>query len=404
MARKLKPKKFKPSKKSIFSGKALLFVLAFAIIGTIALIISNAASSSTVEPEEGTQSGGATVVSDSTASGGQAVRFASPVTNPPVSLPSPGTWTNATGTLANLPSECGNLTMLSAVPGTNKIVAGVARRGLWASTNSGATWTQMPGSTIIPNRAMTIIYDPNNSNIFWEVGIYNGQGVFKTTDGGATFTRLGTVEHNDFLSIDFTDSNRQTLLAGGHEQTRTLYKSTNGGSSWTNIGANLPAGTATSGTPMVFGPQTYVINLTDNRYGTVGQYRTTDGGTTWTRTSTVETRGLPLVTANGTIYLQIGQFNSDRLLKSSNQGATWTEVGSGLTGVTPIELPDGRIVSASSTNLLVSSDGGVSWTSFGAQLPYTPANIMYSPSEGAFYISRWDCGNVVLPNAIMRLR
>ncbi len=48
------------------------------------------------------------------------------------------TWINVTGNLANMPSECGNLTMLSAVPGGNSIIAGVAQKGLWVNT-TGST-------------------------------------------------------------------------------------------------------------------------------------------------------------------------------------------------------------------------------------------------------------------------
>src|SRR5579864_2417619 len=52
------------------------------------------------------------------------------------------TWVNVTGNLANMASECGNLTMVSAVPNSNTIIAGVALDGLWANT-TGTTWSQM---------------------------------------------------------------------------------------------------------------------------------------------------------------------------------------------------------------------------------------------------------------------
>ena len=52
-------------------------------------------------------------------------------------LPLAAQWTNVTGDLAELPSECGNLCLLSVVPGQDKIIAGVAKRGLWQSTEGG---------------------------------------------------------------------------------------------------------------------------------------------------------------------------------------------------------------------------------------------------------------------------
>src|SRR5438105_446083 len=84
-------------------------------------------------------------------------------------------WLNVTGNLADLPSECGNLCLLSAVPGQDKIIAGIARRGLWQTTDGGVSWQplgQSPGSDAIVNRPSRILYDPANANIFWESGIY----------------------------------------------------------------------------------------------------------------------------------------------------------------------------------------------------------------------------------------
>ena len=48
-------------------------------------------------------------------------------------------WTNATGNLAYKVSVCGNLTLLSAVPDSPRLIAGIAERDLWVNT-SGATW------------------------------------------------------------------------------------------------------------------------------------------------------------------------------------------------------------------------------------------------------------------------
>src|SRR5579864_5140063 len=145
-------------------------------------------------------------------------------------------WTNVTSNLANMQSECGNLTLLSAVPHSNAVIAGVARQGLWISNDAGASWQPLgtgKGSARITNRASWISYDPVNPARFYESGAYN-DGVFATGDSGATFGQLGSVKHNDFVSVDYTDPERKTLLAGGHEQSRTVWKSNDGGKSWTN--------------------------------------------------------------------------------------------------------------------------------------------------------------------------
>jgi photosystem II stability/assembly factor-like uncharacterized protein len=312
-----------------------------------------------------------------------------------------GPWMNVTGNLANMPSECGNLTILSPVPGSDTIVAGVALKGLWANS-SGTTWSQLgtgTGSAVITNRPSWIVHDAANAGVFWESGIYNGGGVYKTTNGGNTFSRLGSVAHNDYVSVDFSDPNRQTLLAGGHEQSQTVYKSTNGGQAWTNIGLNLPANTKFSGNPVILNTQTYLVNAQGWGGGSAGIYRTTNGGTSWQQVSALGPSGPPLVTSSGAIYWNLGS----SLLKSTDSGSTWVQVGSGLQPVPPIELPDGTLASLGANNLVVSADGGATWTALGPTLPYTPQGLIYSSNRKAFFIWRWDCGEIVLPNAIMRM-
>jgi hypothetical protein len=309
------------------------------------------------------------------------------------------TWLNVTGNLASMPSECGNLTMLSAVPGTDSIIAGVAQKGLWI--NSGATtWTQLgtgAGSDVITNRPSWIVYDPAHPGTFWESGIYNGGGIYRTTNAGSTFQRLGSISHNDYVSVDLGDPNRQTLLAGGHEQTQTIYKSTNGGSSWTNIGVNMPAGTKFTTQPILIDAQTYVVNSQGWGTGTPGIYRTTNGGASWQQVSTASPNGAPLITSNGTIYWN----NGGSLMKSSDHGQTWTSVGSGLQAVTPIQLPDGRLATLAGNSVAISTNEGGTWTPITPTVPFQAAGLIYA--RQGFFIWKWDCGNIVLPDAIQRL-
>jgi photosystem II stability/assembly factor-like uncharacterized protein len=311
------------------------------------------------------------------------------------------TWVNVTGNLANMPSECGNMSFLSSTPGSPAVIAGIALRGLWRNT-SGTTWVQLgtgAGSDTITNRATWIEFDRTTPGVFWESGIYNGGGIFKTADNGNTFTRQGSIIHNDYVSVDMSDPGRQTLLAGGHEQGQTVYRSTNGGATWTNIGTTMPVPTKHTTHPLVVGPQTYVVNSSGWGAGTGGIFRTTNGGASWQQVSTQEPIGPPLVTTDGTIYW----LNWDVLVKSTDGGATWTRVGSNLQPVSPIQLPDGRIAAVRSDTPVASSDGGVTWTAIGPAMPYAPHGIAYSASRQAMFIWRSDCGGVVPANAVMQL-
>jgi photosystem II stability/assembly factor-like uncharacterized protein len=316
-------------------------------------------------------------------------------------------WVNATGNLANMPSECGNLTLVSAIPNSDAVVAGVAQKGLWANT-SGTTWSHLgdgAGSATITNRPSWIAYDPAHPGTFWESGIYNGGAVYKTSNNGNTFQLLGSSSipdypYSDYVSVDFTDPNRQTLLAGGHERRQTVWRSTNGGQSWTNVGLNLPGDTNFSSVPLVIDSQVHVVSTAGYAGGTSGIFRTTNGGTSWQLVYTGGAYGPPLMTSNGTIYWTDG----NGLIKSTDAGLTWIQVGSNLQGgIRPIEMPDGTLAAVGNSTVRISTDGGSSWSPVGPAMPFSPASLTYSLNRQAFFISHWDCNGVVPPDAIMKL-
>jgi hypothetical protein len=314
-------------------------------------------------------------------------------------------WVNVTANLANMPSECGNLCLLSVVPGQDKIIAGIAKQGLWQTSNGGATWTQLgqgAGSDPIINRPSRIVYDPVNPAIFWESGIYNSFGVYRTGDGGEVFRHLGKITHDDYVSIDFSDAKRLTLLAGGHEQSQKVWKSVDGGQTWTNIGANLPSGSKFSSNPLLLDATTYLVNCSGWGKGTGGVFRTTDAGATWKQVSALEANGAPLVASDNTIYWPLVY---DRgVIRSTDKGETWTQAcGSGaIKGSRLIELPDTRLAVTGNKCVKISSDKGTTWTQAGDPAPIQPAGVVYSPARQAFYIWNWDCGNKVLPEGIFR--
>lgn len=103
------PELFKPKIKSLLKNrglnntKPLLFILFFALIGTIALFVTRAAApNASIEPEQGNPSRTDLVVNDSTASGGKAVRFnADTITTAPATQ---GTWTSPEGAVIEVNS------------------------------------------------------------------------------------------------------------------------------------------------------------------------------------------------------------------------------------------------------------------------------------------------------------
>ena len=96
---------------------------------------------------------------------------------------------------------------------------------------------------------------------------------------------------------------------------------------------------------------------------------------------------------------------SDRgVIRSTDQGRTWSQVcGPGtLKGSHLIELPDGRLAGVFGKGVKVSADHGATWTAVLDPTPFQPAGVVYAPARQAFFVWQWDCGNIVLTNAILR--
>jgi hypothetical protein len=327
-------------------------------------------------------------------------------------VPATGAWNNATGNLANMSSECGNLGLVSAQPGTDMVVAGVAQHGLWATHDGGQTWTALgsgSGSATITNRISSIVWDPDDPTTFWESGSYNGGGVYKTTDNGETFEQLGDVTHSDSVSVDLSDPDRKTLLAGAHETAQKLNLSRDGGNTWNDIGATLPADSGYCTSTLVLDSQKFLVGCSGNGNGI---YRTEDGGDTWTHVGTTPVWPQPLVASDGSIYWESSQSG---LQKGDAAGSAFSQIVDGNTATLVIppttlaELPDGRIVVMGKDHLQSSGDGGVTWMPLGDPLPVSgggydgASGVTYSEKTKTFFIWRWTCTNNVAPDAIMSL-
>lgn len=321
---------------------------------------------------------------------------------PAVTEAPPPQWVNTTGNLANLASECGNLTLLSARPCTDEIIAGVAQQGLFMTHDGGATWNPLGtgvGSAVITNRPSSIVYDPEHPAVFWESGIYNGGGVYRTDDGGVTFVQLGDFGHNDLVSVDFSDPERNTLLAGSHEQTQRLMYSNDGGQSWTDLGPNLPADSNFSSAPLVLDANTFLVGACGYADGTCGVFRSTDTGVTWQNTAPdLAVVARPLWAADDAIYWST--IYDSGIARSDDHGESWMKVADGIVSGHPVALADGRIMDVTVDHVVVSADGGMTWTPVGEPLPFKPAGVTFSASTKTMYVWQWDCGDIVLPNAI----
>jgi photosystem II stability/assembly factor-like uncharacterized protein len=321
-----------------------------------------------------------------------------------------GVWVNVTGSLATLAKGGGDLSTISPVPNSKRLIAGIGTKGLWATDDNEKTWTQLgtAGPQIINNDPTAIIYDPDHPEVFWESGIY-GDGAFRTDDAGQTFKLLGNAAHCDLISVDFTDSARQTILRGAHETRNVLWLSKDGGSNWTDIGGKLPSNSSFSTLPLIIDTKTFLVGSCGNTQQPCGLFRSTNGGTTWTTASTDGPVARPLWASDGTIYWSL---YGGGMITSTDNGKTWNHTSDGpvptFYSASPVELPDRRIVTLSQGFPIATADQGKTWKKIGGPLPFPGQNcgtysIAYSATTNAFFLNHNDCSGHISSDALWRL-
>jgi photosystem II stability/assembly factor-like uncharacterized protein len=315
--------------------------------------------------------------------------------DPPVE----GEWTITTSNLTDV-KGCG-VHMVSAKPDEDMLIAGVT--ALLASRDGGASWQPLgtgEDSTFIENRPFMILYDPDDSETFWEAGAYSW-GVYKTTDKGETFSQVGDVFHSDNVSVDFTDSRRRTLLSGAHEQGHTLFFSADGGEEWEDIGPKLPSNVNSCSYPLVLDTDTFLVPCSNFGMGIGGIFRTIDRGENWTQVSSVAGGGNALVASDGAIYWA-GE--SGQIQRSDDRGETWQVIASGfLNNMKIIELPDGSLATMTQQYVVVSADRGETWHPVTVALPKRdPSGLTYSMFQKAFYVWWGGCEDTVPSDALAR--
>jgi photosystem II stability/assembly factor-like uncharacterized protein len=160
---------------------------------------------------------------------------------------------------------------------------------------------------------------------------------------------------------------------------------------WKNIGPTMPSGLGFCTTTLIVDSSTFLVGCAASWSGAAGAIlRTTDGGGSWSSVMASGVVGQPLWASDGTLYWAA---EGGGIFKSTDQGKTWTEPANASTAgqVRPIELPDGRIVSAAAQQIVISADHGSTWTNVGTPMPYAPTGLSYSPFRSAFYIWYFVC-------------
>ncbi len=310
--------------------------------------------------------------------------------------------------------------------------------GVWKTTDYGRTWVpifddQQTGSV------GCIAVAPSDPNIIY-VGsgeglqrpdLSVGDGIYKSTDAGKTWIHLGLRDGQQIPQIAVDPRNPDHLLVAvaghpyGPNEERGIFRSTDGGKSFTKV---LYKDENTGGADVVIDPshpEVAYAALWEARQGPWenaawngtggGIFKSTDGGRNWQQLK----KGLPegIIQAN----LAVSASSAKRLLasvaangvvnlyRSDDAGESWTiatsdprpagRIGGGDLSVPRIDPQNPNVIYVASTVCWKSTDGGKTWTAFrGAPGGDDTQNIWINPTNSDVILLGYDQGAIITVN------
>ena len=260
----------------------------------------------------------------------------------------------------------GRIAALDAVHEGNRltIYVGSASGGVWKSSNGGTTFKPIFDEESVQSIGAVTI-DPKDPKVIW-VGtgeswtrnsVSIGDGIYKSTDGGETWTNMGLRDSERIVKIlvDPTDSKTVYACVPGKlwsdSNERGVYRTNDGGKTWTKVLAGPSASTGCSMLSMdPRNSKVLFAGLWDFRRkgwtfrsggetpessSASGLFRSTDGGGTWSELTAQNAKGLP-PKPWGRVAVTVAPSNADvvyafieavpphnALYRSADGGRTW---------------------------------------------------------------------------------
>ncbi len=243
----------------------------------------------------------------------------------------------------------------------NVFYFGGVEGGVWKSTDYGLSWTNVTDGKIpgIADPIGALAVAPSNPSVIYagtgEADIRGdfdtGAGVYKTTDAGKSWSYAGLRETHMIAKLVIDPRNPNVVYAAsmGHvfkaNADRGIFKTTDGGATWRKI---LFVNEGTGGVDLAMDPHDSKVlyaamwqaqrtpwALTSGGPGS-GLYKTLDGGAHWTKissnrgfaTGVLGKIGVAVATTNPKIVYAIVQARDGGVFRSNDGGATWKRVNS----------------------------------------------------------------------------
>ncbi|MBK8646636.1 MAG: hypothetical protein IPN16_08885 [Gemmatimonadetes bacterium] len=248
----------------------------------------------------------------------------------------------------------GRMADIEGVAGDPSILyAGSASGGIWKSLNAGTTWTPIFDKQSVQSIG-DLAVDPTNHEVVYvgtgEGNVRNsvsfGDGVYKTTDGGRTWTHLGLrdTRHIPRVVINPKDPRKVYVAAIGHafgpNEERGVFMTEDGGETWKK---SLYTDNRHGASDLDIDPQNPNILYAglwyfDRKQWTHrsgdengGVYRSTDGGRSWQKM----TKGLPklmgrigikVAPSSPNVVYVVAETREGYVFRSDDHGETWHKV------------------------------------------------------------------------------
>jgi len=339
-------------------------------------------------------------------------------------------------------STSGRVSAIAVSPtDAQQILVGGPTSGIWRSTNGGTSFSPV-ADNLTDVSIGSIAFAPSNAAIVYAGAgdasnrAYFGAGVLKSTDGGATWTKVSDASLPGFgvirqVLVDPTDPNTVYAIQYNRINTTTnntvaggFYRSTNGGVTWTKTLNGLFRNMALKpGTP-----QTIYMGVTRNDSAATapGVYRSTDGGQTWNlvytapfANNTSDVRVAVTAADAQKVYVYAGGRDTGggqlllRVEVSSDGGGTWSNRGT-RTDIDGGQFDYNTYISVSPANantiligsrdIFRSTDGGLTFTNIVGNFAapnfdnYTPATATTHSDQQVAVFAPSDANTVYFGN------
>jgi photosystem II stability/assembly factor-like uncharacterized protein len=288
------------------------------------------------------------------------------------------------------PHRGGRITSVSGVPSQPAIYyVGTPGGGVWKTENGGQVWQPIFDQERVASIGAIAVAPSDPKVIYVGTGEQTqGNGVYKSTDAGATWTNIGLRETHIITGLIVDPRNPDIVLVaatGDHWSgaERGVYKTTDGGKSWHKVlykddETGVPDIEADPDNPSVV--YAALWSRPDDPFSTdtpekkkkqdAAIYKSTDQGSTW---SVVEGKGLPtepmgrvgVAVAPGTRGMRVYAIVTQGLFRSEDGGASWQRsttdpriLGNGYFSRVFVDPRNADFVYVAQTSMYRSTDGG----------------------------------------------